>query len=680
MPLTNKIQANSESGSHGRRPHQQQVLRLDDIALACLGRLLFAGEEVAPVGAEQTYLYHRYQPLRHLVDVAGALHRTLADPQPIDAPIATLAQLLNLSAIEVVALVMALLVEEDPMIGRVFAQVQAPVGGSRPVLGMIEAALTPLDGGGWVSGRLLAGAALRCGVLQRINEQAPLPEQGLKIPLGLALLLRGQPWLWPGTAAVAMEERIPLPSSLHEMADRQAEALQGGPHTVLVIRSGSAREARAVAQLVAARLKREALLIRPDAVDFSGLGPACLLAGRLPVFEFAHGFLENPSMPELAGYDGPRLALAGADGQVRCERGTVVQWTLLPPSREERNQLWNDALHQPHLAAHLAGAHIHSAGRIAELAQLARRQASLQQRQQLQVADIRQAAWELESGLLGTLAQPLPTAIPDEALVLSKTVNQELQQLVARCRWREDLNASLGATIQARYQQGVRCLLVGPSGTGKTLVAGWLATTLGLPLYRVDLASVVSKYIGETEKNLATLLSRAEHCEIVLLFDEADSLFGKRTDIKDSNDRFANSQTNYLLQRIEFYRGIVLLTSNSRERFDTAFTRRLDKIIDLPLPSPQERRALWQSHLGSDHHLSTKEINQLAVSSDLAGGHIRNAVLSAAVAAKDSAQPLRLAHVLLGLRGEYRKLGRQFPAELSGLDKLTTSPGVSPSQ
>ncbi len=665
MSATSKIAGSkTASGQDHRRP----PLRLADVALACLGRLLFADEQVAPAGAEQLYLYHRSQSLRSISDLAAALQQTLVHPHPSDVPLATLACELGLNAVEVVALVMALLVEEDPMFGRVLAQVQAPIGGSRPVLGMIEAALTPWQGEGWLCGHLLSGAALRSGLLQLVNTQAPLPEQGLKIPLGLALVLRGLPLVWPGTAALSPQERIKLPASQQQMAARQAEALGQSRQGVLVIRGGSRIEARSAAAAVADCLQRQLLLINPATSELAGLGPACLIGGYLPVFEYEQGLLETPTLPQLAGDDGPRLALVGPDGQVRSDHGSLLQWTLLPPARAERMELWNEVLHQPQLAAHLASAHIHSTGRINELAQLARRQCRLQQRAQVQSADVTAAAWELEAGMLGTLAQPLANAIPDEALVLSKTVNQELQQLVARCRWREDLHASLGATIQARYQQGVRCLLVGPSGTGKTLVAGWLATKLGLPLYRVDLASVVSKYIGETEKNLATLMARAEHCEIVLLFDEADSLFGKRTDIKDSNDRFANSQTNYLLQRIEFYRGIVLLTSNSRERFDGAFTRRLDKIIDFPLPTPQERRALWQSHLGGEHTLGTKAINQLAVGSDLAGGHIRNAVLSAAVAAKEEGCPLSLSHVLLGLRGEYRKLGRQFPAELSTLE------------
>ena len=207
----------------------------------------------------------------------------------------------------------------------------------------------------------------------------------------------------------------------------------------------------------------------------------------------------------------------------------------------------------------------------------------------------------------------------------------------------------------------MRALLVGPSGTGKTLAAGWLATRLGLPLYRVDLASVSSKYIGETEKNLAELFARAEHSEVVLLFDEADSLFGKRTDTKDANDRFANQQTNYLLQRIETFEGVTLLTSNSRARFDSAFTRRLDAIIEFAAPGPEERRALWLAHLGDAHDLSVVELNHLASSCDLAGGHIRNVVLAAAAASPGSIGFSAIRHAL---EAECRKLGRPLPPRI----------------
>ena len=137
----------------------------------------------------------------------------------------------------------------------------------------------------------------------------------------------------------------------------------------------------------------------------------------------------------------------------------------------------------------------------------------------------------------------------------------------------------------------------------------WLATRLSMPLFRVDLSAITSKYIGETEKNLSQLLARAEQNEVLLLFDEADALFGKRTDIQDSNDRFANAQTNYLLQRMETYDGITILTSNGRSRFDDAFTRRFDAILSFPLPGPQQRRDLWLTHLGADHAVTLPQLN-----------------------------------------------------------------------
>jgi SpoVK/Ycf46/Vps4 family AAA+-type ATPase len=210
----------------------------------------------------------------------------------------------------------------------------------------------------------------------------------------------------------------------------------------------------------------------------------------------------------------------------------------------------------------------------------------------------------------------------------------------------------------------VRALFTGPSGAGKTLAAGWIATRLGLPLYRVDLASVTSKYIGETEKNLSQLLARAEQAEVILFFDEADSLFGKRTDISDSNDRFANAQTNYLLQRIENYDGIVLLTSNSQARFDSAFARRLDYVIAFPTPRPEERRALWRSHLGPESTVTAAELNELAALVDLSGGHIRNAVLAAAVRAGRERRDIALPDLVAGIETELRKLGRQVPLPL----------------
>jgi SpoVK/Ycf46/Vps4 family AAA+-type ATPase len=210
----------------------------------------------------------------------------------------------------------------------------------------------------------------------------------------------------------------------------------------------------------------------------------------------------------------------------------------------------------------------------------------------------------------------------------------------------------------------VRALFVGPSGTGKTLAVSWLASRLGLPLFRVDLAAVTSKYIGETEKNLSQLLARAEQNEVLLLFDEADSLFGKRTDIHEANDRFANAQTNYLLQRMESYDGITVLTSNGRSRFDDAFSRRFDAILTFPLPDPEVRRRLWQAHLGARHSVPSAQLNLLSAVVELTGGQIRNAVLRAAVDAASLKRDIDCSDLINGVAAEYRKLNRQLPNDL----------------
>ena len=249
----------------------------------------------------------------------------------------------------------------------------------------------------------------------------------------------------------------------------------------------------------------------------------------------------------------------------------------------------------------------------------------------------------------------------DAALVLPQSLRDSLDRLLERARMRTRLHEKLGPAVTSRYRPGVRALMVGESGTGKTLAAHWLATKLGLPLYRVDLAALTSKWIGETEKNLSAILSAAEHADVLLFFDEADALFANRTEVGDSNDRHANAQTNYLLQRIEEFDGVALLASNSRDRFDPAFVRRLDAILEFPLPEGPARRDLWTAHLGDHHELAARDLDRLAVSVDLAGGHIRNVVLAAAARATAGGRKIRWGDLVEAAADEYAKLGRPPP-------------------
>jgi hypothetical protein len=603
---------------------------------------------------------------------AEPLHRYLANPKSCDRLLLKLCGELGLGLSEIMAAVIAAGVEADLMLGRAIAHLQAPIGGSRPALGLLGSALLELGDAGNVIGTLVSGTAVESGLLQLLNDGAPLAERAVAVPVPLALALADADAtatiVWPGTSLGRTGGgHITLPASTLAGVEKQAKALSGGAQHALALRSGSMTEARAVARAIAEALGRQALYIESDKIcpphGLPGLGPWLLLKQMIPVFCFELGPGERKVLPALPHYRGPQLAVGGPEGSFEVGGETVPNWIIGVPHRHERIRLWETAIGSGALAQKL-GAHRHGSGRIAQLGRLARYHGLQENRREPQMQDIVAASWTAEGAGLEALAQPLPDLIPDEALVMTPGLRDELNRLLLRCRAREGLANGLGASSSAKYRQGVRALFTGPSGTGKTLASGWLATRLGLPLYRVDLAAVTSKYIGETEKNLAQLLARAEHSEVILLFDEADSMFGKRTDVKESNDRFANAQTNYLLQRIESYDGIVLLTSNSRGRFDPAFFRRLDAIIEFPVPSPTERRLLWQSHLGMDHLLSQRELNQLAAADDLLGGHIRNAVLTAAVYARTERRPIGYGDVLQALADEYRKLGRQVPSDL----------------
>lgn len=642
-------------------------INLKSFALASIAKLIFPGKEATPKTFEQKFLFNYHLMFLKIPEWEKSLSRYLRSPAMEDMKLVGLANKLNLSEIDLLTTALLLAVEEDPLVGRAIAHVQAPLGGSRPTLGLLEAAFVNIFPGqdlNWIAGSLASGKTVRSGILILSNDQAPIPEQTLRITAALALALRHKDFMWPGAKFFNPSMNVELSDSLQATAKTHASSLAGARKNVLILRSNSKYEGYSVSNMICQFLGLDPIFIQPDKNPLIGLGPLCLLNELIPIFEYELGPSDLKALPDLPGYDGPKIILLNLEGSVIVPSGDSIHWTLPLPDQEERRKLWEHYLGENALAKKMAKAHMHSAGRIKELSHLALRRAELNQRTAPIEEDIRQAAWSAEDGKLGTLAQPITSQIPDEALILPKALKKDLNHLVQRCRHRESLDHDLGITIKARYQMGVRALLVGPSGTGKTLVASWLATKLGLPLFRVDIASVVSKYIGETESNLAALLSKAEQSEIVLLFDEADSLFGKRTDIKDSSDRYANSQTNYLLQRIEFYTGIVILTSNSRGRFDSAFNRRLDQIIEFPLPASEERRSLWQAHLGKRHQISTRQFNQLAVTSDLAGGQIRNAVLTGAVQAKSEERLIQFNDLIAGLAGEYRKLGRQMPADL----------------
>jgi SpoVK/Ycf46/Vps4 family AAA+-type ATPase len=211
--------------------------------------------------------------------------------------------------------------------------------------------------------------------------------------------------------------------------------------------------------------------------------------------------------------------------------------------------------------------------------------------------------------------------------------------------------------------RGLVALFSGPPGTGKTMAAQIIAADLELDLFRIDLATVVSKYIGETAKHLAQIFTRASRMNGVLLFDEADALFSKRTEVKDSHDRYANADTSYLLQLLEEYRGIVILATNKKQNIDPAFIRRVRYVFEFPRPDAAERRRIWRQVIGElsgDDTLKRLDatIQALAANVELSGAQIKNAVLASIFVARRSREPLAMAHLLRGIERELSKEGR----------------------
>lgn len=251
-------------------------------------------------------------------------------------------------------------------------------------------------------------------------------------------------------------------------------------------------------------------------------------------------------------------------------------------------------------------------------------------------------------------------------LVLAERQLKILQEVVAHVRQRSTVYQDWGFAKALRSGLGVTALFAGGSGTGKTLAAEVMAKELGLDLFIIDLSQVVSKYIGETEKNLSRVFDAAERGGALLLFDEADALFGKRSEVKDSHDRYANLEVSYLLMRMEAYRGLAILTTNMKKALDSAFMRRIRFVVDFPFPGEKERAEIWSRVLPSQ--APTKGIDPaLLAQLTVAGGSIRNIALSGAFLAAEEGDRLQMRHMLAAARTEYLKLERSLtPSEVHG--------------
>jgi ATPase family associated with various cellular activities (AAA) len=565
------------------------------------------------------------------------------------------------------------LIEEDPRFGFVVECAQ-PVSPQqhRPTLGLLTA--------WWRAAGEVAPVrdAIRLlldhGLIQVINADAPRLQWVFQSPPAVWDAIRGEmsrnpaPWLTFSTPAElpALDDLV-LADSTRRAAAAIPALIHSGDVKALIVRGPQHNGRRSIARAVARVLGRGVLELRgplrPDDERWQLVGALATLAHAVPLVVLELGLGDTAELSALRGFHGPVAIVIGKHGAVsgRAVDGAVTLAVDMP-GPDERRALWNQSLppHDPAGSEELARRFRMTSGNIRSAAALARSYALLDERQRITPADVRLASRSMHREM-ETLATLLPAFGGWESIGASFETLDELRNLESRCRNREELREQVGGTLGRQLNCGVRALFAGPSGTGKTMAARILASTLQMDLYRLDLASVVNKYIGETEKSLNQLFSRAEELDVVLLIDEGDALLTSRTAVQSSNDRYANLETNFLLQRLESFEGVLVVTTNAANRIDSAFQRRMDVVVDFRIPDPHERWTIWQLHLPLEHSIERGWLQDVAVRCDLSGGQIRNAVLHASLLALDERRGIATADVERAVHREYRKSGAVCP-------------------
>ena len=347
----------------------------------------------------------------------------------------------------------------------------------------------------------------------------------------------------------------------------------------------------------------------------------------------------------------------------------VISFNVRKPTTTEQYQLWQKALGP---AATQLNGHVETL--VSHFSLDARTIASITaevlQKQTADSEELGRVLWQVCSNhahpRLGELAQQIQPMASWNDLVLAEAQIHTLQDIARQIRQRLKVYEIWGFASKSARGLGISALFAGVSGTGKTMSAEVLANEIGVELYRIDLSQVVSKYIGETEKNLRKVFDAAEESSAILLFDEADALFGKRSEVKDSHDRYANIEISYLLQRMEAYRGLAILTTNMKETLDQAFLRRIRFVIQFPFPEANQRAEIWKRIFPPQTPTEGLDVNRLA-RLNITGGNIRNIALYAAFLAADSNEPVRMDHLLRAVRVEFAKLEKPLTeSEIGG--------------
>ncbi|ELS51352.1 ATP-binding protein [Streptomyces viridochromogenes] len=613
-------------------------------------------------------------------DPTPAPATAVAAPSPTTAPLDALVTCFGLTSFERDLILLTAADELDPTAA---ARCAAACGDPQRAHPTFSLALAALAEPHWSA--LTPVAPLRRWRIVELDDESRLTTSRLRLDERILHFLLGSPYLDARLHGRLRRTPVPeqLPPSYDLAAGRVAEGWTTGasPDAPLLVEvtGGDLRSRADIAAAAAARSglglyavgaedlpadpaerDRLARLWQREAI----LLPAALLVevGELDRDQRAatEAFLAGAAVPVVVSSEDP----------LRSDRPHGVRVAVPRLDDEEQVELWAQAF-QP--VADLDDQELRSLVAQFQLPPHVIRSAAATVRRRLpheDDLDAAELAWRagLEEARIGMdeLGRRIEPQAGWDDLVLHERQTGVLREIVAHVRQRATVHQEWGFAGTLRRGLGVTALFAGGSGTGKTLAAEVMAKELGLDLFIVDLSQVVSKYIGETEKNLRRVFDAAERGGALLLFDEADALFGKRSEVKDSHDRYANLEVSYLLMRMEAYRGLAILTTNMKKALDTAFLRRIRFVVDFPFPAEHERAEIWRRVLPSRAPLKDIDPDLLAQLT-VAGGSIRNIALSGAFLAAEEGDRLQMRHMLAAARTEYQKLERSLtPGEVRG--------------
>jgi ATPase family associated with various cellular activities (AAA) len=616
--------------------------------------LIATAVEIADrIGDEAPSFFDDYRAELAVLDIdpPGIVKWAAANPA---LPLSRLARA-GVSPLAIEVLLTIGLAAEDPR----FADLLGEQG--RPSFGaLIGLWRTQADGDRPQDVRAAINQLLTCGLIGITNPSTPRLDWALAVSAPAWDALSGDgPML--SQASLTGAEALPhlkdyiAPPALESHLDDLVNVLRDDPETVLCLR-GPARNGRSMlAGGLTKRVDRPLLRVDASLIDqpegWQQVGLVAFLLDAVVLVALTPTPGDAQPLPPFPFGPVRMIVTAGTQGGIRIDDRPQSTIQVDAPAFAERRRHWHRALPGalPAMIDNLAGQFRLTSGTIARAARAVQGPPT--------ITSIRTALRDLQDTRLETVAARVETGDNPEFIALDDIARDEINALVVRCRNREALSAHAGPGPGG---MGVRALFAGPSGAGKTLAARRLAHDLLRDVWRIDLAATVSKYIGETEKTLDRAFAAAEELDCILLLDEGDALMAKRTDVGNANDRYANLETNFLLQRIENFAGILIVTSNAADRIDAAFARRMDVVIPFRAPDELRRYEILEHHLG-DHRANDDLVQEIAVRCALSGGQLRNVALHARLLALDGGHPIGDRELRTAIEREYRKTEAHSP-------------------